>query len=398
MRPGDVLEEIDGSGLRGTGGAGFPAARKWRAVADGAAPRFVVANGEEGEPAAWKDRFLLRFRPWRVLEGLAIAMHAVGAETGYVYVSDSVSAISLQKELARGGSLDSVHIEIATVPHTYVAGEETAAIRYLNGGPALPTSKPPRPFEAGVQGRPTLVNNVETLAHAGWICANGRAAFRSVGTDASPGTFLASVSGAVRRPTLTEVPFGTSLAAIVAEAGGPSDSLRGLLLGGYFSGFLPERWLDTPATYEDLAGLGCGLGNGAIVAIGSKSCPVEVIGDLLAFFAHESAGQCGPCVKGTAAMGDILSALRRGEGSTDDLRRLEHYSITLQNRGACRLLDGAALVASRALRFFADELANHLTEPCESCRGRPEADVTGGFAVDDRVIVDGCRDLTLQRN
>jgi NADH:ubiquinone oxidoreductase subunit F (NADH-binding) len=382
-----MLAEIETSGLRGAGGAGFPAGRKWRSVREAPGPRFVVGNGEEGEPAAWKDRFLMRYRPWRVVEGIAIAMHVVDADRGYLYVSDQVAAEVLRREVAQAHSVETLNIDVVTVPHTYVAGEETAAIRYLNGGPALPTTKPPRPFESGVHGRPTVVNNVETLAHAAWIAASGADAFRSLGTPGSPGTFLACVSGAVSRPMLNEVPFGTRLDDIVVSAE-PSEQLCGVLLGGYFSGFLPADLTHTPASHEALSAHGCGLGNGALVAVGVSSCPVQVVGDLLAFFAHQSAQQCGPCVKGTAAMRDIVLALRRGEASAEDLSRLAHYGHSLQRRGSCQLLDGAALAAIRGLSFFAGRFEEHLVAPCDICRVAPQFDVTGRYAIDDSVLAD----------
>jgi NADH:ubiquinone oxidoreductase subunit F (NADH-binding) len=276
-------------------------------------------------------------------------------------------------------------IAVVTVAHSYVAGEETAAVRFLSGGPALPTSKPPRPFESGVHGRPTLVNNVETLAHAAWLARFGAQEYRSVGTDASPGTFLACVSGAVAAPLLIEAPFGTPLSDIV-EAAHPTEELHGVLLGGYFSGFLPADLMNTPASNDALSPYRCGLGNGAIVAVGVSTCPVRVVGDLLAFFADQSAGQCGPCVRGTAAMRDILVALRNGEASADDLARLAHYGETLQRRGACQLLDGAALTALRAVNLFAPALEAHLLHPCGTCRSAPEPDATGRYAVGDEVF------------
>src|SRR6202035_1327718 len=333
-----LLEELEASGVRGAGGAGFAASRKGRAGREGPGPRVVVGNGEEGEPPAWKDRFLMRHRVCWVVEGIALAMEAVGADRGYLYLSDEASAASIRRELEEADDIVGLDIAVVTVPHTYIAGEETSAVRFLSGGPALPTSKPPRPFESGVFGQPTLVNNVETLAHVAWLARFGAEEFRSVGTSDSPGTFLACVSGAVASPLLIEVPFGTPVSDIV-EAAEPTEELHGILLGGYFSGFLPLSLLGTPATNEALSAYRCGLGNGAMVAVGSSTCPVRVVGDLLAFFTAQSSGQCGPCVRGTAAMRDILVALRRGEASADDLARLARYGESLQRRGACQLLD-----------------------------------------------------------
>ncbi|HET6241781.1 MAG TPA: NADH-ubiquinone oxidoreductase-F iron-sulfur binding region domain-containing protein [Arthrobacter sp.] len=379
--PDWVLQEVGAAGLRGCGGAGFPASRKWRAVAEAPGRKFVLANGEEGEPPSWKDRALMREGPERVLEGVAVAMLAVGAEKGYVYLSDELAASALHSARDQYEILDQFRIEIVTVKHTYVAGEETAAVRFINGGPALPMTKPPRPFEAGIGGRPTLVNNVETLAHAAWIMTHGSPAFRSIGTPESPGSFLACVSGAVMQPLLLEVPYGTKLSEVVSAAC-PTEELWGVLLGGYFSGFFPASLLDTPATHDDLRQHACGLGNGAIVAVGRSTCPVKVIGDLLAFFAAESAQQCGVCVKGTAAMRDILAGLRTGMMTANDLERLASYGESLRGRGACQLLDGAAMTAARAITFFGPVLTAHLTDACAACR-KALPDPTGGYAITD---------------
>jgi NADH:ubiquinone oxidoreductase subunit F (NADH-binding) len=342
----------------------------------------VLANGEEGEPAGWKDRFLMRRHPHLIVEGVAVAAFAVGAEHAWVYLADSVSAAAITNAVdAAADLLAGLTVQVVQVDHTYVAGEETAAIRFIDGGPALPTAKPPRPFEAGIQGAPTLVDNVETLAHAAWIAANGARRFRETGTPEFPGTFLACVSGDVASPVLTEVPFGVTLQDII-DAACPVEPIAGALLGGYFSGYLPGTLLGTPADDESLRPLGFGLGNGAVVAIGESRCPVQVMGDLAAFFAASSAGQCGPCAKGTAAMGDVLASLRTGHAAADALERLARYGQTLRGRGACQLLDAAALVASRGLLHFSEVLEAHSTNGCATCREAGEPDPTGGFAID----------------
>lgn len=378
---GWLLDEIDASGLRGRGGAGFPTGRKWRTVADQLGSRFVLANGEEGEPAGWKDRYLLRRHPHVVIEGVALAALAVGAAEAWIYLADAIAETVVRSAVtAASDVLQGLVVEVVRVDHTYVAGEETAAVRFLNGGPALPTAKPPRPFESGIRGGPTVVDNVETMAHAAWIAAEGADAFRSVGTEGSPGTFLACVSGSVAAPLLVEVPFGVPLDAIIGAAA-PTEDLVGALLGGYFSGFLPAALLPAAADDDVLRPRGFGLGNGAIVAVGTSRCPVLVVGDLLAFFAAESAGQCGPCVKGTAAMRDILTDLRTGAAGPDELERLERYGHSLRGRGACQLLDAAALTVARAFEHFGPYLQKHVGVGCPSCRNAGEADPTGGFAI-----------------
>lgn len=377
-----LQDEITAAGLRGRGGAGFPTALKWRTVASSAGPHYVVANGEEGEPSGWKDRYLMRRHPHLVLEGIALAALAVDSDEAWLYLADESAAQTLRLAIeAAGGVLKGLTVHITVVPHTYVAGEESAAIRFIQGGPALPTSKPPRPFQSGVRGYPTVVDNVETLAHAAWIATHGAAAFSTVGTSAAPGTFLATVTGDVARRELLEIPFGVTIRTIL-DAADPTEPLAGALIGGYFGGYLPEELLDTPADDESLKPLGFGLGNGAFVAIGRTRCPVTILGDLASFFAASSAGQCGACAKGTVAMRDIFLSLRTRAVEASDLERLEGYGSSLRGRGACQLLDAAALVATRAFAHFRPAILEHSNGGCASCRRAGDADPGGGFAVD----------------
>src|SRR5271165_3399800 len=243
-----LLSEVESSGLVGRGGAAFPLAVKLRTVRDNgrrAGGTVAVANGEEGEPASIKDRWLLRNRPHLVLDGLRLAAAIVAADGAYVYVSDPESARSVQAALAElGPELHGIMVELVTVQPGYVAGEETAAVRAINGGPAKPTDKPPRPFEAGVAERPTLVSNVETLANLPYLHRHGSQAFRSEGTPMSPGTFLMTVTGAGRPPGLYEIPHGLAFRDLLAMHGVPADGIRGVLMGGYFAGLLNRDVLD----------------------------------------------------------------------------------------------------------------------------------------------------------
>jgi NADH:ubiquinone oxidoreductase subunit F (NADH-binding) len=248
--PDELLREVDAGGLLGRGGAAFPLAVKLRAVRDNgraAGGAVVVANGEEGEPASIKDRWLLRNRPHLVLDGLRLAAAIVAADRAHVYVSDAESARSIEAALGEldADALGGVAVSVRTVEPGYVAGEETAAVRALNGGPAKPTDKPPRPFEEGVAGRPTLVSNVETLANLPFLQRHGSAAFRSQGSPLSPGTFLATITGAGRPPTLYELPHGLAFTELLALHGVSPDEVRGALMGGYFAGLLNRRVLET---------------------------------------------------------------------------------------------------------------------------------------------------------
>lgn len=351
------LDELERSGLRGRGGAAFPAHVKWRSVAAGEGPRVVVANGEEGEPASGKDRWLLTHRPHLVLDGLLLAARTVDAARAIVYLShpETVDAVrGALDELAAAGDDRAAHVEIHVVDPTYVAGEESALCRSVNGGPALPTAKPPRPFEGGVDQRPTLVSNVETLAHAAWIARAGAEAFRAEGTDASPGTALVTLSGACNNPGVYEVPLGRTVRELFDEVGGGlAEETHGFLVGGWFGGILRrDRVLDTVCCYDALRALGSGLGCGAITALGADDTPLRVAADLAAWYARETAGQCGVCVNGTKAIRDTFARLADGAGHPDDRDKLVRWGDTLPRRGACSFLDGAATLARSAMAEY----------------------------------------------
>lgn len=355
----DLLRRAD---LRGRGGAGFPAWRKVEAVAgrrvDG--PLAVVANGEEGEPASCKDRYLLRHRPHVVLEGLDIVRRALDADLAYVYVSDDVSCDRLQAALTERGTAD---VGVFLAPRGYVSGEETSVVRALNGGPALPVQKPPRPFEVGVSGRPTAVMNVETLARVAqlWIAhvigdAERRAADRLLLTVLDDS-----------RAVLTEVPQGTTLRAVARRVLGievPSGSP--VLAGGFFSGFLPEEALDIGLDHDAFRAIGTGVGCGSFAFLPGQ-CPVDVATDVMAFFDRENAHQCGSCFKGTAAMHAALVRIGLGQQTESDVANLERWSHTLVGRGSCATLDGAACLARSLVTRFSHEIAQHATTRCSQC-------------------------------
>lgn len=366
---GALLEQVDRSGLLGRGGAAFPMAVKLRAVRDAGGDTVVVANGEEGEPASVKDRWLLRTRPHLVLDGLRLAALMVGARRGYVYVSDPSAACAVDHAL---GELDretlaGLAVSLVTVEPGYVAGEETAAVRAINGGPAKPTDKPPRPFQEGVAGLPTLVSNVETLALLPYLHRHGAEAFRAEGTSASPGTFLMTITGAKKPTALYEVPHGLPVADLLAWHGVSPDELRGVLTGGYFAGLLNREVLDATLDHETFRRLGSGLGCGTMSLI-TDDCPVAVAASVMAYFDRENAGQCGSCFNGTAAMSAVTSALRDGVATSEDLARLERWSVVLRGRGACATLDGAANMAASLLVQFPQVVAQHLQNDCETCR------------------------------
>ncbi|MGH1561573.1 NADH-ubiquinone oxidoreductase-F iron-sulfur binding region domain-containing protein [Mumia sp. DW29H23] len=364
-----LLDDVLQAGVRGRGGAAFPISQKIATVRANGSP-VVVANGEEGEPASIKDRWLLRHRPHLVLDGLRLAALMVETEDLHVYVSDEAGALSVGRaldELAGSGVWDA-RVTVTVVEPAYVAGEETAAVQALNGGPALPTDKPPRPFEEGVDGRPTMVSNVETLANLPVVQRLGPSAYRDVGTDTSPGTFLLTLTGC-RSAGLYEVPFGETLRSVLTWLGEDVESVAGLLMGGYFSGVVGPQGLDVPLDHDAMTAAGSGLGCGAVAVIASGLCPVTVSASVMAYFARENAGQCGSCFNGTAAMSAVLGALVDHRAEASDVERLRHWSSFLRGRGACGTLDGATNVAASLLREFPDLVAAHLDDVCGVCGG-----------------------------
>jgi NADH:ubiquinone oxidoreductase subunit F (NADH-binding) len=372
-----LLRQIDLSGLLGRGGAAFPLAVKLTTVRDNgrrAGGAVVVANGEEGEPASVKDRWLLRHRPHLVLDGLRLAAQIVSADHAHVYVSDRSAADSVRAALDEIAAevLGGLSITVSAVDPGYVAGEETAAVRALNGGPAKPTDKPPRPFEEGVGGLPTMVSNVETLALIPFIARHGAEAFREQGTSASPGTFLATVTGAGRPAALYELPHGLPFSELLDFHGVDADQVRGVLMGGYFAGLLNRDVLDTTLDHESMRRLDGGLGCGAVTIL-TDDCPLAVAASVMAYFDRENAGQCGSCFNGTAAMSAVTEALRDGVATTDDLARLERWSVVLRGRGACATLDAATNIAASLLAKFPHVVEQHLHNECETCRRAPFA-------------------------
>lgn len=356
-----LLEHIAATGLCGRGGAGFPVAVKLRAVRDGGVAPVVVANGEEGEPGSAKDRWLLRARPHLVLDGLARAAAITGAVRGYVYLSDPVAGAHVRRALAE--RVLRLPVEVIETAHAYVAGEETAVVRRINGGPALPTAKPPRPFEQGVDDRPTLVSNVETLARIALIAARPDLRRQTALST------LVTLSGGQGTPLLAEVPYGTTLRALAAAQGTPDAT--GALMGGLFGGLIDTGSLELPLDPAALAAAGTALGCGAIRFLAPGECPVAVAADAVGHLAAESARQCGVCVAGTAAIRDTLQGLTTGAAAPDAVGRLLRWSAGLPGRGACGLLDAAAGTAASLLRAHPELAGAHLDSPCPACAAAP---------------------------
>lgn len=370
-----LVEAVEAAGLTGRGGAGFPTARKLRAVAERRGRAVVVVNAMESEPASRKDQFLLTADPHLVLDGAVLAATAVGADTVHVCLPRDRSAQHRQLSAAlderQRARLDPVRLRLHALPHAYVSSESTALVRWLNGGPARPQGHPPHVHERGVARRPTLVHNVETLAHLALVARRGPDWFRQAGTSDEPGTTLVTVSGAVAAPGVREVALGTSLAVLLDRAGGPTEPLRAVLLGGFAGTWLPVEHMSTPLTRHDLAALGAAPGAGVLVALPRSACGLGETARMLAYLAAHSARQCGPCHFGLPAVAEDFGALAAGRADPELLSRLRRRAALLPDRGACRHPDGAARLAASALRTFADDVDHHLTHGACPATHRP---------------------------
>jgi NADH:ubiquinone oxidoreductase subunit F (NADH-binding) len=375
LAPEQLIELVEASGLRGHGGASFPMGTKLRAVASRRRQAVVVANGAEGEPASKKDRALLREAPHLVLDGAAAAARAVGARDAIVAVAgdDERSIRSLGMALRERSAArirSDPKFDLVGLEPRYLAGQESALVAGLNGGAVKPTFGP-RPFERGVARRPTLVQNVETLAHMALLVRHGPGWFRELGTDRDPGSALITLSGAVTAPGVYEIEQGMPLIDLL-EGAGAREPLSAVLVGGYFGTWLPASAVpDVRLDGESLAEHGAALGAGVIVALGPEACPVAETSAVAQFFAAESARQCGPCVNGLDAIAGTVHQLASGTAGGDAAwSDLERWTRDLHRRGVCQHPDGAVRFIASALRTFEPEFRDHARRgPCERCAG-----------------------------
>ncbi|MFE9319969.1 NADH-ubiquinone oxidoreductase-F iron-sulfur binding region domain-containing protein [Nocardia sp. NPDC052278] len=342
------LAELELSGLRGRGGAGFPAYRKWASVA-GPGDSVVVANGHEGEPASSKDAWLLTRRPYLVLDGLLLAAAVTGSKEAVVYASAPEVVASVQRAIAEivtaGLVPEGVTLRVHQGPPGYVAGEESAVVQCLNGWPAKPTSKPPRPFEVGVRGLPTLVSNVETLAHAAWIRRYGAAEFATVGSASSRGTSLFTITGQVGEPGVYEMSLGSTMAELVSAAGGARGPMAAALIGGWFNGVAVGDHSALECCYDAMRAAGTGLGCAAITVLGPDDDLLAVAEELSGWFAMESAHQCGSCFTGTKAIARAFRQALAGNDVSRQIADLSRWGSELTGRGVCGFIDSAAALA-----------------------------------------------------
>jgi NADH-quinone oxidoreductase subunit F len=397
--PVAVIQEVARSGLRGRGGAGFPTGDKWRAVrAVGAGPRYAVCNAAEGEPATFKDRLLLRTNPYQVLEGLAIAAYAVGAERAFVGLKETFT-IEIQaltralKEMQEAGALGGVPVELVLGPDLYLFGEETGLEEVIEGRPPLP--RVARPFIQGLFARPpadnpTLVNNVETLANVPHILADGPDWLRANGTEAAPGTMVFTICGDVRREGVFELPLGSPLRYLMEElAGGPPGgrALKAIFPGASNTVILPEQ-LDLPLDFDAMRQAGSGLGAGGFAVFDDSACIVQAAYRYSRFLYVESCGQCPACKLGTGEVTQTLAAIEAGGGTDRDLEL-----ILVRARGStggqkCALPTGESLLMQSLVQGFQAEFASHVGRSCPLPRELPfhklvDWDATAGrFAYD----------------
>ena len=366
--PDDLLSLLRDAGLRGHGGAAFPSWRKLAAMSQ-RKDAVVVANGAEGEPASAKDRRLLHASPHLVLDGLAAVGTAVGATRAVAYVtSELVPQVS--RAVGERRDRDRIAVDVVEAPDTFIAGEETAVVSRLSGGPALPLDKFTRIVTAGVGGRPTVLNNVETLAHIALIARHGAGWFRSAGTDEDPGTFLATVSGAVRNAGVHEHAHGVTVGELLDSASGPSTTLQAALVGGYHGAWLPmPDATDVAITRDALAPYGAAPGAGVVVALPADACGLTATAQVLDYLVDQTARQCGPCQFGLPRLAETFRQLatvpRAGAapGLVDEVHRL---ATLVDGRGACRHPDGTVRLLRSALSTFRHDVAGHLSGACQA--------------------------------
>jgi len=348
-----MLAVLHASGLRGRGGAAFPVAEKWRAVLQRSrGDAVVLANGAEGEPLSAKDRLLMETRPHLVLDGAMLAAQTVGAREVVLYAGEEHRrALAVMRHaLTERNDVERRSARVVASPARYVAGEESAAVHFVNDGVALPTSTPPRPYERGVQGRPTLVQNVETLAHAALIAREG---------GSHRDTTLLTVSGAVPLRGVVEVAAGSSIGAALDRAGGAGGGAA-VLLGGYFGGWVDlDQAVGMPVDASWLREQGMALGCGVVAVLPESHCGVAETARILGWLAEQSAGQCGPCVFGLRAIAEAVQRIATGTGEDGDLDRVQRWGQVIAGRGACKHPDGAAALLQSALRVFAEDFAMH---------------------------------------
>ncbi|HET6429588.1 MAG TPA: NADH-quinone oxidoreductase subunit NuoE [Phycisphaerae bacterium] len=381
MSPQRVIDEVTASGLRGRGGAGFPTGRKWSLVrAAAGADKYVICNADEGDPGAFMDRMLLESYPYRVIEGLAVAGFATGATRGTFYIRAEypLAVLRVGEALDRCrqkgllgedilGSGVSLDVRIMEGAGAFVCGEETALLASIEGRRGMPRLRPPYPADAGLWGKPTLVNNVETYAVVPWILRNGAGAFAALGTEKSKGTKVFALAGKVARGGLIEVPMGVTVREVVERIGGGAaggKAFKAVQIGGPSGGCVPARLGDTPIDYEALAAAGAIMGSGGLVVLDEDDCMVDIARYFLEFTQDQSCGKCAPCRVGTRRMLSILTRLCEGGGKAGDLDELAGLARLVKSSSLCGLGKTAPNPVLSTLEYFRDEYEAHIAGTC----------------------------------
>lgn len=377
LQPKDIIEEVKKAGLRGRGGAGFPAAMKWSfAVANKKFPKYLICNADEGEPGTFKDRPILEKNPHLLIEGMVISGYGLGAEYGYIYLRGEYPHARdvLNRAIAQAykenylgdnilGKNIRFHLSVYQGAGAYICGEETALIESLEGKKGQPRTKPPFPVNVGAWGKPTVVNNVETLSNVPYIIDIGGDAYSRIGSEECPGPKLFSVSGCVEKPGVYELPMGTILRDIIyTYAGGIKNNkkLKAVIPGGISTPVLPADKIDCPMDFISMPKFGSMLGSGAVIVMDESVCMVKVTLRTLKFFEHESCGKCVPCREGTGWLRKILERIECGKGKEGDIELLLDVAETISGRTFCPLGDGAAGVIMAMIKHFRAEFKEHI--------------------------------------
>ena len=376
MGPEEVIQSVKDSGLRGRGGAGFPTGLKWEMTRKSKSDKkYVLCNADEGEPGTFKDRLILEGDPYSILEAMTIAGYSIGSDTGYIYIRgeyyESIERVQRAIEAAEKvgllgenilGSGFSFKISVRPGAGAYVVGDETALMESLEGKPGRPRMKPPYPTEYGLFGKPTLINNVETLANIPWIILNGAKAFRNYGTEKSPGTKVFSLVGNVVNRGVVELEMGTTLREILYGFGGGVANGRKLKVvqtGGTAGTFVKSDKLDIPMSYESIKD-GVSLGSGAILVIDDTNCAVDLAKKVAKFYMHESCGKCTPCREGTRMIYKMLDDISKGRGKMEQLEQIQEISQRIVDTAFCPLGQSIGLPLSSIYENFKDEFTSHI--------------------------------------
>ena len=386
-----IIQEMLDSGLRGRGGAGFPTGRKWQFVKGAPGEKkYIICNGDEGDPGAFMDRMILESYAYRVLEGMVISALAVGADEGVLYIRAEypLATKRIRESIAECedagllgdnilGSDLSLHLSVMEGAGAFVCGEETALIASIEGKRGMPTIRPPYPAIEGLWGRPTLINNTETLAMVPWIMRNGADKFAELGTDKSKGTKVFSLAGKIRHGGLIEVPMGITINEIVQDIGGGIEgdlAFKAMLVGGPSGGCIPAALGDTPVDYEALSEIGAMMGSGGLIVLDETDCIVEMCRYFLSFTQDESCGKCTPCRIGTMRMKEMLTRLCEGKGKLSDLDLLDELGQVIKNQSLCGLGKTAPNPVLTALNYFKEEFIAHVNGKCPAGKCKPLID------------------------